>query len=56
MGDIRTSWYIKDTLFTLEADIPQGSTADVTMPYSHTVYHVGAGHHTWSEQVMTTQR
>lgn len=55
-GDIRVAWYIKQALLTLDVDIPQGCTADVTMPYSHTVHHVGAGHHTWSEQVMTTKQ
>ena len=55
-GDIRVAWYIKQARLTLDVDIPQGCTADVTMPYSHTVHHVGAGHHTWSEQVMTTKQ
>ncbi|MBQ9546571.1 MAG: hydrolase, partial [Bacteroidales bacterium] len=45
MGDIRVSWHLAGDTFVLQADIPEGHTATVTLPYSHRQQTVPPGHH-----------
>ena len=45
MGDIHVSWHLDGGTFTLQADIPEGHTATITLPYSHRQLSPGAGHH-----------
>lgn len=45
MGDIRVSWHLDGDTFILQADIPEGHNAAITLPYSHRQLSTGAGHH-----------
>jgi len=45
MGDIRVSWHLDGDTFILQADIPEGHTATITLPYSHRQQTVPPGHH-----------
>ncbi len=47
-GDASVSWTRQDGNFTLEADIPVGASATVTLPGSTAAEQVGYGHHTWT--------
>jgi hypothetical protein len=43
-GRIKSHWTVRDNLFTLEVDLPDGVTAQVITPDRHT-REVGPGHH-----------
>ena len=45
MGDIHVSWHLDGDTFILQADIPEGHTATITLPYSHRQQTVPPGHH-----------
>lgn len=45
MGDIHVSWHLDGDTFILQADIPEGNTATVTLPYSHRQLTIATGHH-----------
>lgn len=45
MGDIHVSWHLDGDTFVLQADIPEGHTATITLPYSHRQQTVPPGHH-----------
>ena len=45
MGNVHVSWHLDGDTFILQADIPEGHTATVTLPYSHRQLSPGAGHH-----------
>jgi hypothetical protein len=45
MGDVHVSWHFDGDTFVLQADIPEGHTATVTLPYSHRQQTVPPGHH-----------
>ena len=53
---VKVSWRIKDDLFMLDIDIPEGQAATLRMPYSADSQVLSAGHHTRQERVMTTTR
>ena len=50
-GDTRVSWRIEGSTFSLDADVPQGRTARVTLPYSGRTELAGQGKHHWEEAV-----
>ncbi len=45
MGDIHVSWHLDGNTFVLQADIPEGHTATITLPYSHRQQTIPPGHH-----------
>ena len=42
---IKVSWHLDGNTFVLDIDIPENTTATVTLPYSHRQQSVGTGHH-----------
>ena len=46
MNDVKVAWKTSNGTFVLDIDIPQGSTAIVTLPYSGQRQSLGSGHHT----------
>ena len=48
-GPITSEWHIHDGHFTLDFELPSGTTALVTLPYSRRTFTVGAGKHHYEE-------
>ena len=53
---IKTSWHLDGKRFLLEVDVPLGQSVKVRMPYSGREQTVGEGHHSLTDEVMTTAR
>ena len=52
MGDIHVSWHLDGDTFILQADIPEGHTATITLPYSHRQQTVPPGHHQFIDKIL----
>ncbi|MGN7860658.1 family 78 glycoside hydrolase catalytic domain [Microbacterium sp. 22303] len=54
-GNVRIAWRIEDGLVTVEVTVPEGTTAEVTLPLhpdpDAQVLHVDAGTHTWTYEI-----
>ena len=48
---VKVSWHLAGDTFVLDADIPEGRTATVTLPYSSRQQQVGPGRHTLYELI-----
>ena len=53
---IKTSWHLDGKRFLLDVDVPLGQSVKVRMPYSGREQTVGEGHHSLTDEVMTTAR
>ena len=51
MDNVCVSWYLSNETFVLAIDIPEGSTATVTLPYSKKQITTGTGRHRYVEAV-----
>lgn len=52
MEGISVEWHFEGDTFVLSADIPEGTTATVILPYHPDQQQtVNGGHHTWKEQI-----
>ena len=50
-GPVKVEWRIREGVFTMDIDIPEGGFADVYMPFSNHAESVTEGHHRLTEKI-----